>query len=109
MRATAVSMLIRRAALVMVVTAAVLFLTVLPLRAQIDTGAVLGTVTDASGAEVRGATVTEFGTRFSAPVVVPDDDTGAQIEVSGTIEEMLGLPLLPSVRNVMSLRPSAGV
>jgi hypothetical protein len=58
MRATAVSMLIRRAALVMVVTAAVLFLTVLPLRAQIDTGAVLGTVTDASGAEVRGATVT---------------------------------------------------
>ena len=36
----------------------VLFLTALPLRAQVDTGAILGTVTDASGAEVRGATVT---------------------------------------------------
>jgi acyl dehydratase len=44
-------------------------------------------VTDWAGP---GATVTEFGTRFSAPVVVPDDDTGAQIEVSGTIEELLG-------------------
>jgi acyl dehydratase len=31
----------------------------------------------------------EFGVRFSAPVVVPDDDAGATIEVSGTIEEML--------------------
>jgi hypothetical protein len=30
----------------------------LPLRAQLDTGAILGTVTDASGAEIRGATVT---------------------------------------------------
>jgi acyl dehydratase len=30
----------------------------------------------------------EFGVRFSAPVVVPDD-TGATIEVSGTIEEKL--------------------
>jgi acyl dehydratase len=44
-------------------------------------------VTDWAGP---GAIVTEFGTRFSAPVVVPDDDTGAQIEVSGTIEELLG-------------------
>ena len=31
----------------------------------------------------------EFGVRFSAPVVVPDDDAGAEIEVSGTIEEKL--------------------
>ena len=31
----------------------------------------------------------EFGVRFSAPVVVPDDDVGAVIEVSGTIEEKL--------------------
>jgi acyl dehydratase len=29
----------------------------------------------------------EFGVRFSAPVVVPDDDTGAVIEVRGTILE----------------------
>jgi acyl dehydratase len=31
----------------------------------------------------------EFAVRFSAPVVVPDDDTGAVIDVSGTVEEKL--------------------
>jgi acyl dehydratase len=31
----------------------------------------------------------EFGVRFSAPVVVPDDDEGATIQVSGTVEEKL--------------------
>jgi len=31
----------------------------------------------------------EFGVRFSAPVVVPDDEAGATIEVSGTIEDKL--------------------
>ena len=31
----------------------------------------------------------EFGVRFSAPVVVPDDDTGATIEVTGTVQEKL--------------------
>jgi acyl dehydratase len=31
----------------------------------------------------------EFGVRFSAPVVVPDDDAGATIQVSGTVEEKL--------------------
>jgi acyl dehydratase len=36
-----------------------------------------------------GAVVLEFGVRFSAPVVVPDDDDGATIEVSGTVEEKL--------------------
>ena len=44
-------------------------------------------VTDWAGP---GATVTEFGVRFSAPVVVPDDDAGAQIEVTGKVEEKLG-------------------
>jgi acyl dehydratase len=33
--------------------------------------------------------VLEYGVRFSAPVVVPDDDKGAEIEVSGKIEEKL--------------------
>jgi len=33
--------------------------------------------------------MTEFGVRFSAPVVVPDDDSFVRIEVSGTIEEKL--------------------
>jgi acyl dehydratase len=32
----------------------------------------------------------EFGVRFSAPVVVPDDDAGAVIEISGVIAEKLG-------------------
>jgi acyl dehydratase len=43
-------------------------------------------VTDWAGP---GATVTEFGVRFTAPVVVPDDDQGATIEVSGTVEDKL--------------------
>jgi len=33
--------------------------------------------------------VVEYGVRFSAPVVVPDDDTGTTIDVSGMIEEKL--------------------
>jgi acyl dehydratase len=44
-------------------------------------------VTDWAGP---GATVAEFGVRFSAPVVVPDDDAGAEIEVTGKVEEKLG-------------------
>jgi hypothetical protein len=36
----------------------VMLLCVTPLRAQVDTGTILGTVTDASGASVRGANVT---------------------------------------------------
>ena len=43
-------------------------------------------VTDWSGDP--GA-MTEFGVRFSAPVVVPDDDGFVTIEVSGTVEEKL--------------------
>jgi acyl dehydratase len=31
------------------------------------------------------AAVTEFGVRFSAPVVVPDDDKGGTVEVSGVV------------------------
>ena len=33
--------------------------------------------------------IVQFGVRFSAPVVVPDDDVGATIQVSGTVEEKL--------------------
>jgi hypothetical protein len=29
--------------------------------------------------------VTEFGVRFSSPVVVPDDDKGATVEVTGVV------------------------
>src|SRR6202162_6278674 len=31
------------------------------------------------------AAVTEYGVRFSAPVVVPDDDRGATVEVTGNV------------------------
>ena len=43
-------------------------------------------VTDWAGPR---AVVVEFGVRFSSPVVVPDDDVGASIEVSGVVEEKL--------------------
>ena len=43
-------------------------------------------VTDWAGP---GAVVVDFGVRFSSPVVVPDDDAGAPIELSGTVEEKL--------------------
>jgi acyl dehydratase len=33
--------------------------------------------------------IEEFGVRFSAMVVVPDDDAGATIEVTGRVEEKL--------------------
>jgi acyl dehydratase len=33
--------------------------------------------------------ITEFGVRFSAPVVVPDDDKGATVEIGGTVAERL--------------------
>jgi acyl dehydratase len=43
-------------------------------------------VTDWAGPR---AMVLDFGVRFSSPVVVPDDDIGATIEVSGTVEDKL--------------------
>jgi acyl dehydratase len=33
--------------------------------------------------------VTDYGVRFSSPVVVPDDDQGATVEVTGTVTERL--------------------
>jgi acyl dehydratase len=33
--------------------------------------------------------VVEYGVRFTRPVVVPDDDTGATVEVSGTVAAKL--------------------
>jgi len=43
-------------------------------------------VTDWAGPR---AIVLEFGVRFSSPLVVPDDDIGGTINVSGQIEEKL--------------------
>jgi acyl dehydratase len=33
--------------------------------------------------------VTQFGVRFSAPVVVPDDDKGATVDIAGVVAEKL--------------------
>lgn len=43
-------------------------------------------VTDWAGPAAR---LVEFGVRFSAPVVVPDDNVGGLITVSGTVAEKL--------------------
>jgi acyl dehydratase len=43
-------------------------------------------VTDWAGDQ---AAVVEFGVRFSSPVIVPDDDTGATVQVSGKVTEKL--------------------
>jgi acyl dehydratase len=41
-------------------------------------------VTDWAGAD----NVLEYGVRFTKPVVVPDDDEGATVEVSGTVKSV---------------------
>jgi acyl dehydratase len=43
-------------------------------------------VTDWAGPK---SMVVEFGVRFSAPVVVPDDDAGATLTVTGKVEDKL--------------------
>jgi acyl dehydratase len=57
-------------------------------------------VTDWAGP---GAALVEFGVRFSSPVVVPDDDIGATIEVSGVVEEKLGGNLVALALTARSL------
>ncbi|MBT2231597.1 MaoC family dehydratase [Nonomuraea sp. NEAU-A123] len=47
--------------------------------------------------------VVDFGVRFSSMVVVPDDDEGATITVSGVVEEKL-----PDKRVVVALTAKAG-
>ena len=44
----------------------------------------LGLVGSAVAAWTGGAEVQELGARFTAPVVVPDDDTGVVVEVAAT-------------------------
>ena len=58
MKRLALSMLIRRVSLAVAAASSLALLGATPLRAQVDTGAILGTVTDASGSAVQGATVT---------------------------------------------------
>jgi hypothetical protein len=58
MNRSAVSTLIRRGGLVLLAGFVVVLLAITPLSAQVDTGSVLGTVTDSSGGPISGATVT---------------------------------------------------
>ena len=54
MNRKAISMGTLRASLTMTAVMMFLFLSAQPLHAQVDTGSILGTVTDSSGAAVRG-------------------------------------------------------
>ncbi len=75
MRSTPVSVWIRRASRTLAVASLMLFLTSLPLHAQVDSGAILGNVTDTSGAQVRGAqvTVTNEGTNATLSSTTGND------------------------------------
>jgi carboxypeptidase family protein/TonB-dependent receptor-like protein len=77
MRRTPVSELIRRASLTLAVAVLLMFLTSLPAHAQVDSGAILGTVTDTSGAEVRGAQVTVTNEGTSAALSGTTGNDGA--------------------------------
>ena len=58
-------------------TIAVLFLCTIPVYAQVDTGSIVGTVTDPSGAVVSGAkvTLTNLGTNASLTTTTQADGT----------------------------------
>ncbi len=73
----AVSTLIRRASLLTTAAVALtLLLSAAPLRAQVDTGTILGTVTDTSGAAVRGATVTMVNEGTNATLATTTGSNG---------------------------------
>ena len=76
MRRTPVSELIRRASLSFAVAALLLFLTSSPAHAQVDAGAILGTVTDTSGAQIKGATVTVTNEGTSASLSTTSGNSG---------------------------------
>jgi hypothetical protein len=72
-----VSTLIRRNSLLMTAAMVVMFLGVTPLHAQVDAGTLLGTVTDASGGSVRGATVTMTNEGTNATLSITTGSDGA--------------------------------
>jgi len=77
MNGRAFSWLLGRAPLLVLASLVVLLCTAAPLRAQVDAGAILGTVSDASGGSVRGATVTltNEGTNASLSTTTGSDGT----------------------------------
>jgi hypothetical protein len=77
MNAKALSALFRRAPLLVLAILVALLCSAAPLRAQVDAGSILGTVSDASGGSVRGATVTltNEGTNASLATTTSADGT----------------------------------
>src|SRR5260370_8943856 len=77
MNGRAFSALFGRAALLVLASLVVLLCSAAPLRAQVDAGSILGTVSDASGGAVRGATVTltNEGTNASLSTTTSADGT----------------------------------
>jgi hypothetical protein len=77
MNGRAFSRLFGRAPLLVLASLVVLLCSAAPLRAQVDAGAILGTVSDASGGSVRGATVTltNEGTNASLSTTTSSDGT----------------------------------
>src|SRR5712692_1002259 len=77
MNGTAFSALFGRAPLLVLASLVVLLCSAAPLRAQVDAGSILGTVSDASGGSVRGATVTltNEGTNASLATTTSADGT----------------------------------
>jgi hypothetical protein len=77
MNGRAFSKLFGRAPLLVLASLVVLLCSAAPLRAQVDAGAILGTVSDASGGSVRGATVTltNEGTNASLSTTTNADGT----------------------------------
>ncbi len=69
--------LLGRAFLGMTAVCVLTLLCVSPLRAQVDAGSILGTVTDSSGSAVRGATVTLVNEGTSATISAPTGPDGA--------------------------------
>ena len=76
MKRMAGSRLIRRAFLAMTAAFVLTLLCIPPLRAQVDAGAILGTVTDASGSAVHGATVTLTNEGTNAALSTPTGNDG---------------------------------
>ncbi len=75
MNRKAISFGILRASLAMTAVMMFMFLSAQPLRAQVDAGTILGTVTDASGAPINGAkvTLTNEGTSSSLSTTTGSD------------------------------------
>jgi hypothetical protein len=76
MERKAASTWIRQAALAVLASVVVLFLSAAPLHAQVDTGSILGTVTDASGAPISGASVTLTNEGTSAALTTTTGSDG---------------------------------